>query len=74
MILKNFTSEDYQNLEELRRALDWNFWTEGGPVDDVRGIIAEVERRGDEALLEFTESLDGVDLRKKGLRVSRNDI
>jgi histidinol dehydrogenase len=74
MVLKNFTSEDYQNMEELRQALEWNFWTEGGPVDEVRGIISEVERGGDAALFELTERLDGVRLQEKGFRVGREDI
>ncbi len=34
----------------------------GGPVDAVREILAEVEARGDAAVLEFTERFDGVAL------------
>lgn len=74
MVLKTFRSEDYQNLEKIRLALEWDFWTEGGPVNEVREIISEVERRGDSALLELTRRLDGVDLGKKGLRVGRETI
>lgn len=74
MVLKRFKSEDYQNMEELRRALKWDFWTEGGPVDEVKGIISDVERRRDEALFELTSRLDGVDLRGKGLRIGKDEI
>ena len=34
----------------------------GGPVDAVREILAEVEARGDAAVLEFTQRFDGVEL------------
>jgi len=43
-----------------------------GPVEAVRAIIAEVRKRGDEALLEFTKRFDGVELDR--LTVSRDEI
>ncbi|MSX01470.1 MAG: histidinol dehydrogenase, partial [Actinobacteria bacterium] len=43
-----------------------------GPVEAVRGILAEVESRGDEAVREFTSRFDGVDL--GDLRVSAEEI
>ncbi len=72
--MKVFRSTDYEHVEALKDALGWNFWTEKGPLAEVRSIISEVERDGDRALLALTRRLDGVDLEKKGLRVGRTDI
>src|ERR1700730_6504636 len=40
----------------------------------VRGILAEVQARGDAALVEFTAKFDRVDLSKIGLRVAAAEI
>lgn len=40
----------------------------------VRGIIADVVARGDEALVELSRRFDRIDLAKAGLRVSADDI
>lgn len=40
----------------------------------VRAIIAEVRERGDAALIAFTQRFDHVDLREKGLRVTKAEI
>jgi histidinol dehydrogenase len=40
----------------------------------VRGIIADVAARGDQALMEFTKTFDRVDLAQVGLRVSAGEI
>ena len=40
----------------------------------VRGILAQVKAEGDEALFALTQELDGVDLRKVGLRVTEEEI
>ncbi|MEM7399640.1 MAG: histidinol dehydrogenase [Pseudomonadota bacterium] len=42
--------------------------------DAVAAIIADVQARGDEALVDFTMELDRLDLRKAGLAVSEADI
>ncbi len=42
--------------------------------DTVRGIIADVTTRGDQALIELTQKFDRVDLTKVGLRVSVAEI
>ena len=42
--------------------------------DAVRSIIAEVSKRGDRALIEFTKKFDGVDLGATGLRVPEAEI
>lgn len=40
----------------------------------VQGIVADVIARGDEALFDLTQKFDRVDLRKKGLRISTQEI
>ncbi len=40
----------------------------------VRGIIADVRARGDQALIELTERFDRIDLSKTGLRVSAAEL
>ena len=44
-------------------------------VDEaVRGIIADVVARGDEALIELSKKFDRIDLAKSGLRVAPSEI
>ena len=44
-------------------------------ADEVaREIVAQVRRRGDRALLEYTKRFDGVDLRPSSLRVDESEI
>lgn len=43
-------------------------------MSKVREIVADVRKRGDEALLEYTSRLDGVRLSRKQLRVSMEEI
>jgi histidinol dehydrogenase len=40
----------------------------------VRGIIADVARRGDQALVDLTKKLDRVDLNELGLRITAEEI
>jgi len=40
----------------------------------VRGILREVRERGDEALIEFTQRFDSLDLRETGICVSNEEI
>ena len=40
----------------------------------VRGIIADIAERGDDALFELTARFDRIDLRKKGIRISAAEI
>jgi len=43
-------------------------------MDYVAEILADVRRRGDEAVLEYTEKFDGVSLEPEGLRVTGAEI
>jgi histidinol dehydrogenase len=67
-------SEDYESLDKLRESIDWDFWMEEGPVDEVREIVARVGREGDAAIIELTRRFDGAELKANGIRVSGRDI
>ena len=66
------------NLLDLRGVADFTgrlprpSVDEEGPVEVVRGILSEVQSRGDQALREFTSRFDGVDL--ADLRVSPDEM
>ena len=66
------------NLLDLRGVTDFTgrlprpSVDEEGPVEVVRGILSEVQSRGDQALREFTSRFDGVELRD--LRVSAEEM
>jgi histidinol dehydrogenase len=66
--------EDFESPSSLREALGWDFWTEEGPVDEVRAIIARVRDEGDAALIDLTRRYDGVDLTSRGLRVGAGEL
>ncbi|MBC7248475.1 MAG: histidinol dehydrogenase [Actinobacteria bacterium] len=73
-MMKVLRSEDYEDLQSLRRDMGWDFWADGGPVQEVRDIISQVERDGDRALRELTKRLDGIDLPAGGLRVGESEM
>ena len=66
------------NLLDLRGVADFTgrlprpSVDEEGPVEVVRGILSEVQSRGDQALREFTSRFDGVEL--SDLRVSAEEM
>jgi len=66
--LKNCSPDERQQLLK-RSELDV-----ASVMSTVREIVADVRKRGDEALLEYTSRLDGVRLSRKQLRVSREEI
>lgn len=72
--MRIFRSGDFSGPDELRRSMGWDFWSEEGPLEEVRTIIERVRRDGDRALLEFSRTLDGVDLTARGLRVGEDDL
>jgi len=73
-LLRVFDAGEYESLESLRESMGWDFWMEVGPIDEVREIISQVKKGGDDALIELTARFDGVDLKGKGLRVNREAI
>ncbi len=62
-----------QNAVEARLAPD-GAALPASVVDDARRILAQVRERGDAALIELTEQLDGVALTPERLAVSADDI
>ncbi|HVN26844.1 MAG TPA: histidinol dehydrogenase [Candidatus Binataceae bacterium] len=65
---------------EFRQFLDSIIARRGGDEDSSRvdaivaGIIAQVRKRGDDALIDYTEKFDRVKLTPKALRVSAKDL
>lgn len=72
--MKVWRSEEYEGLESLRKDMGWDFWSDGGPVQEVRDIISQVAKDGDRALRELTKRLDGVDIPAGGLRVGESEM
>ncbi|MCB1271267.1 MAG: histidinol dehydrogenase, partial [Microthrixaceae bacterium] len=66
------TRLDLRGVEDPTSALPAPDTAAELPVEAVRGIIADVRARGDEALLELTERFDGV--RPDSLRVGREEM
>ena len=72
--MRIFRSHEFSRPDELRRRVGWDFWSEEGPLEEVRAIIERVRKEGDSALLEYSRTLDGVDLSTRGLRVSEEEL
>ncbi len=74
MEIVDLRRKDWRSEERLR------FVAERGSIiseefeEKVREIIAEVKRRGDEALIEFTERFDGVKLTKETIEVPKEEL
>ncbi|WP_168168772.1 histidinol dehydrogenase [Methanopyrus sp. SNP6] len=60
--------------EELERVLRRSEMDVTGVLSDVERIFENVVERGDEALLEYTERFDGIELEAEDLRVSEDDF
>src|SRR5947209_11146054 len=58
----------------FRRLLDAKRESAADVDGTVAAIIADVTRRGDAALIEYTRRFDGVDLSATGLRLTRREI
>ena len=68
---------DYSNTPKFQQALD-RFISNAAKSSDVAAVVtdvlADVRRRGDAALLEYTEKFDGARLEAKDLRVPAADL
>jgi len=70
-MLQIIRSDDEKALGRLLQARQSSL-TEADPVAE--RILAEVRRRGDQALIRYARQFDQVDLRKAGFTVGRNEI
>lgn len=66
-------------LNDAREKLLENRWPRKKGLDDelmshVKKIVEEVRKRGDEALIEFTEKFDGIKLDRERIRVSPEEV
>lgn len=59
---------------EVQAALDRTFGVGTKPFDAVRQIVSDIQARGDAALVEYVERIDGVSLRADDLFVSDDEI
>ncbi len=72
--MRIFRLSDYDDRRDLIESLTHRPRNLEAQRQRVREIIAAVRREGDAALQRLTLELDGVDLSKKGLRVSQEEI
>src|SRR5215469_8474685 len=68
MRILKLTSKTEAGLLKLRQAHDREAYRVASR------IIADVQRRGDRALAEWSKKLDGVDLSKSGLRITKKEM
>ena len=71
-VIKSFERE--RRLERLARIRERNVALDAELMAQVGAIIEEVRRRGDAALVEYTERFDGVRIRREDVRVSAEDV
>lgn len=65
---------DSKDMEAVRSRLSRKAAVEDDVIETVRGIIADVVRRGDEALFEYTKRFDGFELSDDNIRVSQKEF
>ncbi|HKS97864.1 MAG TPA: histidinol dehydrogenase, partial [Terriglobia bacterium] len=70
-MLRIIRSSDKKSLDRLFRARTARL-EEAEPV--ARRILDDVRREGDRALIRYARKFDGVDLRRQGFTVSREEI
>lgn len=70
-MLQIFRSNDAKSLARLLRARETRL-AEAEAV--VRRILDDVRRQGDRSLIRYTREFDGLDLRREGFTVSRQEI
>lgn len=63
-----------RDKEKVREFLTSTYHGTSDVDDDVAKIIADVRDRGDEAVVEYTKTFDGVDLSEAGIRMSEEEI
>ncbi|MCC5909292.1 MAG: histidinol dehydrogenase [Clostridiaceae bacterium] len=69
MDLKQGNKKEILKTLQDRSTVDFKDYTEV-----VEGILQDVMKKGDEALFEYTEKFDKVDLREKGLKVKAEEM
>lgn len=72
--MRVISTQDKQFAEELGRIIHRKDRIPQDVEDVVAGIVAAVQRKGDEALFAYTEQFDGILLSKETVRVSPDEI
>src|SRR5690242_16420844 len=73
-ILRRRPIDDIPVSESMRQRTIATFGEDLPPQEVVRRILKDVKARGDDALLEWTQKLDGVTLTPQTIEVSDSDI
>lgn len=73
--IRQLNTSDDKFWKQLDEVLAWEQATDGGVVTVVTDIIADVKKRGDLALLEYTQKFDRVDVASADqLELSKDDL
>lgn len=77
-MLRTFTVDSAEAaasaVSAVRRSAAVGVSPSGEIEDDVAAVVAEVRRRGDEALVEYTRRFDGIDLGVSEIEVAPDDL
>ncbi len=73
-ILKRKSIDEFPVSEAMRKRTIATFGEDIPPQEVVRRILKDVRERGDDALIDWTQKLDGVTLTPETIRVSDTDI
>lgn len=76
ILIESGQSDFKQKMDRVHKEHSMAGWLKNNTViaERVRGIVAEVAERGDEAVCEFTERFDGVKLSPQRLRVEASEL
>ena len=70
--MKIINTKDYNFITDLQQFLESRSQDTNEEIDlEVKNIINEVKKRGDEALFYFSKKFDGVDLDRSNLLISK---
>ncbi|MCK5263739.1 MAG: histidinol dehydrogenase, partial [Gammaproteobacteria bacterium] len=73
--IRQLKTSDENFWRQLDDVLAWEQATDGGVVEVVNDILADVKKRGDAALLEYTQKFDRVDATAaEQLELSKDDL
>ena len=73
--IRQLNTSDENFWQQLDEVLAWEQATDSGVVTVVNDILADVKKRGDSALLEYTQKFDRVDATSaEQLELSKEDL
>jgi len=63
MKIRNLNTNDADFWSQLDKLLAWDSVSDQGVFDTVNGILSDVKKRGDTAVIEYTNKFDGMDIK-----------